>query len=782
MKTITLQNSKRFFFRLMFIFAFMGTSLSTYAATVYLKNGHDGIWETISNWVTTSGGSTAYGSLPQPGDNVVIPSSVSGTNLTLSIKSAVTINQLDLSKLTLNIQSGSFTVNHATLGVNANTPAVKISAGGIVNQATMTVIGNTNAANFAYSTSAPTTQLSYNLIDLENSGTSTTNSTFENQTGATLTLDHSGFLATNGNTSGTAFNPIFFYIGQTVATTTPTIILNGTINLIQKTYQAQSATQPGYKQIVFKCATGTKTIIDGTFTIGTPTAPFVGVNLILCNSGVALTNSLTFASTANITFNAEMGSGDTFGQMCSFNGLVTNDGNITFNAPAPGAPYTNGVYQYLYGLAGLTNTGTMNFTGKITNKAINFNSGITTNVPIYSFNNYGTINVNSTGVCNGIGSYQGSNSGTYPTPTGVNAVYQLTNMGTLNLYSTNTSSGSINMGNNDPNSWFKNTGYINTNGLIASGFANSIKGTTDSLRYVESPASTSMKFYNSGIVNFDLPANTSKAISFLKIPDFGTKDPKLNYAIVNFINALDGIGGTVTGRGIFLAGSLNNSTGTLSPGCGTTTMTYTPSTSFTTPQVDAANIGQFDIQGVSVALTGKASMDVNGATAATTGYDQIINSTASAVLGVAGVSLSVMNGGGYTPTSGTTFDLFKATDAAGTCTGPFASTLIPSPFSNWSVGYTATTANVSYNNINGVESFYDKLVSVSPNPFNNSFSIESDKVVKNVMIINTLGKTVLSIPANSTLVKVNNLQLSPGFYFVKANIEGTWTTNKMCKQ
>ena len=85
MKTITLQNSKRNIFRLMFIFAFMGMSLSTYAATVYLKDAHDGVWGTVSNWVTTSGGSKAYGSVPQPSDNVVIPSTV--TNTTLSINS-----------------------------------------------------------------------------------------------------------------------------------------------------------------------------------------------------------------------------------------------------------------------------------------------------------------------------------------------------------------------------------------------------------------------------------------------------------------------------------------------------------------------------------------------------------------------------------------------------------------------------------------------------------------------------------------------------------------------
>ena len=670
MKTITLQKSKRNFFRLMFIFAFMGMSFSTYAATVYLKNGHNGTWETVSNWVTTSGGSTPYGSVPQPGDNVVIPSTV--TTTALSVNSTVTINQLDLSKVAMSIQTGSFTVNHATLTVNANIPAVKITGGSITNYATMTVTGNTTAANF-------TTQTVYSLIDLENNATS---GIFENKTGATLTLNNSGFTATTNNT---AYTPTFFLINQ--YTITGKVILNGTVNLTNKTYQVQTASVPGYKQVVFKCGNLSKSTIDGTFTVGTPSAPFVGANLLYCTSATA---TITFPSTANITFNAEMGSGDTGGQMFNYSGLVSNAGNITFNAPAPRAPYTLGVNQYLSGITGLTNTGTLNFTGKITNKAINIsNTGGTT----YVFNNSGTINVNSTAGCNAIAAYEGTSAGTYPTSTGTNAIFQLTNSGTINLYSTGTG---INIGNNDANSWFKNTstGIINTNHLIASGYTSSVNDGGTPKNYKESPASTSMKFYNAGIVNFDMELNTTNVTNSVKNADCGIVDTKLNYAIMKFINALDGTGGTVKGRGVFLAGSLDNSIGTLSPGNRTTTMTYKSGNTFTTTQVGTANIGQFDIQGASVALTGNASMDVNGATAATTGYDQIINSTASAVLGVTGVSLSVTNGGGYTPAASTTFDLFKATDATGTRTGNFVGTVLPS--ANWSVGYATNTANVVY--------------------------------------------------------------------------------------
>ena len=674
MKTITLQNSKRTFFRLMFIFAFMGMSFSTFAATVYLKNGHNGTWETVSNWVTTSGGSTPYGSVPQPGDNVVIPSTV--TTTALSVNSTVTINQLDLSKVTMTIQSGSFTVNHAILAANAATYPVKITGGSIVNQATMTVTGNTTAANF-------TTQTVYYLIDLENNATS---DIFENKTGATLNLDNSGFAATTNNT---VYTPTFFLINQ--YTITGKVILNGTVNLTNKTYQVQTASVPGYKQVVFKCGNLSKSTIDGTFTVGTPSAPFVGANLLYCTSATA---TITFPSTANITFNAEMGSGDTAGQMINYNGVVTNAGNITFNAPALGAPYTNGVNQYLNGIAGLTNTGTMNFTGKITNKAINISgTGGTT----YVFNNSGTINVNSTAGCNAIAAYEGSNTGTYAAPVSVNAIFQLTNSGIINLYSTNSNSGAINIGNNDANSWFKNTstGIINTNGLIASGFTGSINDGLTPKHYIEAVPPTSMKFYNAGTVNFDMALNTTNATNSVSIAN-GTTNTNiaLDYAIINFVNSLAGTGGTVKGRGVFLPGALDNSTGTLSPGCGTTTMTYASGNTYTTTQVGTANIGQFNIQGASVALTGNASMDVNGATAATTGYDQIINSTASAVLGVAGVSLSVTNGGGYTPTAGTTFDLFKATGASGTRTGNFASTSFPAV--NWSAGYATATANVLY--------------------------------------------------------------------------------------
>jgi hypothetical protein len=103
----------------------------------------------------------------------------------------------------------------------------------------------------------------------------------------------------------------------------------------------------------------------------------------------------------------------------------------------------------------------------------------------------------------------------------------------------------------------------------------------------------------------------------------------------------------------------------------------------------------FNIQGTSITLTGNVAMDINGATTAGTDYDQIYNSTASGVLNVAGVNLTVTKGNGYTPTAGTSFDLFKATGTGGTRTGTFASTSFPA--ANWSADYgTSTTAKAFY--------------------------------------------------------------------------------------
>ena len=664
-KTITQHSSKRNFFRFMFIMAFINMSFSSFAATVYLKNAHDGTWETISNWVTTSGGSIAYGQLPQSGDYVIIPATV--TNPSLSVNSAVTIEKLQVKTLTLTINSG------ASLSVTQNetsSPTVAIATGSIVNNGTFSV------------TSGASTAAHY-LIQLDPDGSTVTNSSFTNN--GTLNVNNTALVgAVNTTINATAFS-----FNQTTAGTTPTFTFNasGTVNLSLKPFTASSGSVAGFQPRLFNIVGGANAKLDGNFSFGSSGSPLQFTRDIDNGSS---TSVLTIPSGANFTFYNESNSSS--GQISLYIGKIINQGTLTFNAPT-----ATGQFQGFFGLGALDNSGTINFTGKWLNKAIYFgNNGGQT----YTLNNSGTINVNSTGAVSSISAYVGATGGTYAAPGGTNSIFQLTNSGTMNLYAASNALA-INIGNNHADSWFKNTatGVLNVNGPIASGFAQSVNDNGSPTKlYKESPASTSMKFYNAGIVTFDESSNTANATKLLKNADGGTTDTKGNYAIINFVNALDGTGGTVKGRGVFLEGSFifaNSALGTLSPGYGTTSFNYGGS-SATSTQVGTANIGQFDFQGANVALTGNVNMDINGATAATTGYDQIINSTASGLLNVLGVGLTVANGGGYTPAVGTSFDLFKATGSGGTRTNNFTSTSFPS--ANWSADYaTATTAKTSYN-------------------------------------------------------------------------------------
>jgi hypothetical protein len=718
MKTITQHNSKRNIFRFLFAMAFVGMSFSSFAATVYLKNAHDGAWETVANWVTTSGGSTAYGSIPQAGDYVIIPNTV--TKMSLSINSAVTIEKLWVKTLTLTINSGaSLNVTQTTL----SSPTVSIATGTIINNGTFGVTSGAYTGD-------------HYLIQLDDDGSTVTSSAFTNN--GTLNVNNTALVGTINTTK----NATIINLNQITAGTTPNISLSasGTINLSLKPYTAPSGSVAGFQPRLFAVTSGANAIIDGNFTFGSAVSPLVRTRIF--ENGNA-SSVLTIPSGANFTFYCES-SGS---QISTYPGKLTNNGTLTFNAPS-----STGQYQGLFGLGALENTGIINFTGKWTNRAITFGN---INGQIYTLNNTGTINVNSTGACTPLIAYLGTNSGTYAAPGTANSIFQLTNSGTLNLYATGNPL-SINIGNNNASSWFKNTstGIINVNAPIASGNALSV---TSGGLYKESPASTSMKFYNAGIVSFDLSTNLSNATKFLKNSDGGSTNTAGNYALVNFINALDGVGGTVKGRGKFLEGSFDNSTGTLSPGYGTTTFNYGGSTA-TSTQVGTANIGQFDIQGVSVALTGKVSLDINGTDAATTGYDQIINSTVSGVLNVAGVSLTAT--AGYTPAANTTFEVFKATDAAGTRTGTLVAATLPS--NQWSVSYATANAVVIFDTATGIESVLD----------NSKISVQNN----NLMIKDATGKTANVYAVTGKLMKsinctdaITTISLSKGLYLVSVN-------------
>jgi len=71
---------------------------------------------------------------------------------------------------------------------------------------------------------------------------------------------------------------------------------------------------------------------------------------------------------------------------------------------------------------------------------------------------------------------------------------------------------------------------------------------------------------------------------------------------------------------------------------------------------------------------------------------------------------------------------------------------------------------------------------VSPNPFENSLTVESDIVIKNMEVMNSLGMLVEKSSVNDKQYTFSNSELSPGIYFIKIETEKGIATKKIIKQ
>jgi parallel beta-helix repeat protein len=70
---------------------------------------------------------------------------------------------------------------------------------------------------------------------------------------------------------------------------------------------------------------------------------------------------------------------------------------------------------------------------------------------------------------------------------------------------------------------------------------------------------------------------------------------------------------------------------------------------------------------------------------------------------------------------------------------------------------------------------------VYPNPFNNSFYIESEKIINEILVYTLEGKNILSLHPNSKLAEVKTTILPKGIYFIESNIGGNRITKKVIK-
>ncbi len=154
---------------------------------------------------------------------------------------------------------------------------------------------------------------------------------------------------------------------------------------------------------------------------------------------------------------------------------------------------------------------------------------------------------------------------------------------------------------------------------------------------------------------------------------------------------------------------------------------------------------------------------ISSVTGLPSGFTYSTNPTNGTML--AGTS-ACMQISGSTSTPGTYS--IAATFASNTSSGPSSQTL------TWFLTIDATTGIQSYNEVS-------KLL-VSPNPATNELFVASASHFGKVVIIDALGKTVLSHDANySAQTTINISSLSKGVYFLQVSDGTNLTTKKFIK-
>jgi len=174
-----------------------------------------------------------------------------------------------------------------------------------------------------------------------------------------------------------------------------------------------------------------------------------------------------------------------------------------------------------------------------------------------------------------------------------------------------------------------------------------------------------------GIFNFDVATLTTTVTNTLSFKNYGK--------IIGRGTFLTGTYVPESG-GIIAPGNTNNTTGTAGTNAGTMVPT-----------------GQFTINGTPLDFSNNTFVvKVNGTTAGTT-YDQVLNSTASAVLNLAGAKFNMSVGGTYTPATG---DVVKPFSASGTISGTLGTSSVPL---NWSLTTGASAISATYSVSTAVE-------------------------------------------------------------------------------
>jgi len=478
------------------------------------------------------------------------------------------------------------------------------------------------------------------------------------------------------------------------------LTLGGTLNINVKT---------GCRFIEMEGGSGltSNAVIDGVATIGNDTVFNDWRLLQLSASG-----TLTFAPTANITFYSAFNSTNGCININTTNGgtvNLINKGNLTLygkgeystttpygislNPQATGSTATNAVF---------TNEGNILISGNFPGSGVYLTGAAKSgSLPVFNNSAGATLTI--------------SNSSTAATAAALGAtVIGLTKIAFNNsgtAYFNATGNNSMLFGNE--NSIFTNTGKAVVNKAIGGNTINS------------SPCVVNNT--GSGEFEFSLADNDAIATSVS------------NKLIFN-----NG-GGTVTGKGIFAAGSFNSLTGKLSPG--------------------GSGIGLFTFSDSFLTLTGTCVLNINGTGTAGVDFDGI-QSTGAVDISNANVLVNI----GYNPLKSDKVNFMNATQLSGN----FASVSAPA---GWDTDYSASSAGLVFNNQTGIEELtqFDVTIVVNQGKIKIIRTINEPCHVK---IMDMYGKVIVSqmLAQPESTIDIKN---SKGVYLIKLQKQNKNFTTKI---
>jgi Zn-dependent metalloprotease len=204
---------------------------------------------------------------------------------------------------------------------------------------------------------------------------------------------------------------------------------------------------------------------------------------------------------------------------------------------------------------------------------------------------------------------------------------------------------------------------------------------------------------------------------------------------------------------------------------------YAQTSSSSQPTIQLTDNTGAVLQAITTTLTaaGKNTVTLNWHVPQGTGY--------RLVAAGANINLSRNNGGATFPINVSTVASITGTDVSGTSPTYYYW------FYNWIVvadvlcPSSATVVTATIQNCTGIATHGADIIAVYPNPAHNNISITAPEPIKNISVVDMIGKTILSHqPENETSVSLDVSLLPAGVYFVKVSAGESSKLVKLIKE